>query len=132
MIKKLWQKLFGVPGAAHTGATPVILTDIYDGPDGWHFSFTTPDHKDGGVWGPYRSQREAEDNRERFVSSRKGTTEFVHQGVPYRTPDYYRRVIRTGVSVCQKCGEPGAGGDHVLCPLFADALEAVGRHRIRA
>lgn len=91
MLRKLLQKLFGIQGAAYTGATPVIFTDIYKAADGWSFSFHDAKHKDGGIWGPYETQQEAVENREVFVANRKGT-EFVHQGVAYMPP-YFRRVM---------------------------------------
>ncbi len=91
MLRKLLQKLFGIQGAAYTGATPVIFTDIYEGVDGWSFSFHDAQHKDGGIWGPYETKQEAIDNRKVFVANRKGT-EFVHQGVVYM-PEYFRRTM---------------------------------------
>ncbi len=92
MLRKLLQRLFGIQGAAYTGATPVIFTDIFENCiGGWVFSFHDAQHKDGGVWGPYETKQEAIDHRYAFVENRKGT-EFVHQGVPY-LPKYFQRII---------------------------------------
>ena len=67
-LRKLYARIFGIQGAAHTGNRVMALADIFEDDGEWYFSQYDARHENGQVIGPFYSLEDAENAREAWQS----------------------------------------------------------------
>ena len=63
LLRSLYNRFFGIQGAAHTGNRVMALGDIWEDDGEWYFSQCDARHEFGQVLGPFYSQDDAEQAR---------------------------------------------------------------------
>jgi hypothetical protein len=71
MLRKLYERFFGQPGAALVSDRPVYFTDIWGDEYEWYFSWRSQDGKTGEVRGPYLLKDMALAAKDRWTQTRK-------------------------------------------------------------
>lgn len=71
-LRSLYNRFFGVQGAAHTGGRVMALADIWEDAGEWYFSQCDARHQNGQVLGPFYSREDAEDARDNWQAKNAG------------------------------------------------------------
>jgi hypothetical protein len=63
-LRAIYNRFFGVQGAAHTGNRVLALGSIFEDSGEWYFSQTDARHQNGQIHGPFYSLEDAETARD--------------------------------------------------------------------
>ena len=65
-LRAIYNRFFGVQGAAFTGSRVMALADIWEDDGEWYFSQCDARHQNGWVLGPFYSLADAENARDNW------------------------------------------------------------------
>ena len=70
-LRAIYNRFFGVQGAAFTGSRELILGSIFEDAGEWYFSQCDARHQNGQILGPFYTLEDAETARDNWQSKNR-------------------------------------------------------------